>query len=309
MNKKYHKAIKIILFLVAFTLIAVGLIGTVFAYTLDPLESMNIYCWNCTTYDVVPVVHINETLGIYCSEGIIECNETIWSFNITNNATCTIHRDLLRGEAISNTNSSCDINVTCDKEKYGEFQNVKYPGILYLDKDNTTVLLNIIIKNFKGEDFWTWGPKIITPDEIISAEYPIDFTCPHEVITEVNMQTCAEYLDPILGEQNPMIYALATGQNDCTNKLSNCTAETIAATHTRQQCEIDLLTITDTNNECHGSVGKLNDEHREEINRLEGDYREYRLGTVTIYWFYLAVILIIGIGITGLYYLTSGGGF
>lgn len=301
MNKD-SRALQILIMIVAFTLILFGLIYSAFAYQIIPGNSIDIFCENCTAYGQTVQNHLNQTISVECLQG--SCNQTN-----TTNATCTIQKDLLRGEAIANKDGSCNINVTCDKENYGAFQDVKYPGVLYLKKDNKSVLLNIIIKNFKDEEFWRWGPKIITPEEIISAEYPIDFTCPHEVITEVNMQTCAEYLDPILGEQNPMIYALATGQNDCTNKLSNCTAETISSQKDLKECEIDLLAITDANNECHGIISEMQDDHRDEMDELELDYRDYRLSTVPIGWFWVSIILIVFWVIYIGYYLTSGGGF
>lgn len=186
------------------------------AYEINPGESLVVDCRNCS---VGTDIFINDIFPVDCIAGV--------NFTQTEtNATCKIHKDLQGGQFINNTGGSCDINITCDSSTCGRFQDVDYPTTISFRKTNgsSDVLVDILVKNFKDEQIQTWTESF-EPEKTVDATYKFDFICPHEIITDVNMQTCSKYLDPILGEQNPLIYALATGQNNCTNTVTRLQGE------------------------------------------------------------------------------------
>ena len=290
----------VVFFFIALALAFVAQAFYVQGYELNPADDMDIFCWNCTTFGLEPTIYLNQTINVMC---MADANQTVY------NGTCTIEKDMEGGEVIVNRDGNCDINVSCDSASCGRFQDVGYDGVLSVHKGNTSdsVYMDLVIDNFKGDEFFKWS-RVIDPDEIITAEYPINFECPHEIITEVSMQTCADYLDPILGSSNPLIYALATAQNNCTTQLVACQAETISIRNDLKDCEVDLVACTDSKDDVIAQQMREKDAYTAEINKLNAEHIAYAKSHVAgwhAYAFY--TLLIICILVVAAMFFSGGG--
>lgn len=290
-------------FIVVLIIILMALITGVNGYEINANDTLLIQCMNCS---VGAEEHINETISVTCLNNLT-CE------NPEYNATCKINKSLLGGQMVVNTEGPCDINVSCQADKYGNFQDLEYPTYITVLKNGDEFRINIEVMNFKNESIYNWTTNI-REEDVVEQKSRYSYICPHEVITEVNMQTCSEYLDPILGEQNPLIFALATGQNECTQQLIECNSEIEAERKVYldwkdkfedeqnlrvmyeedlEECEFDL------NNPVNGSCAK-------QVREVTDEYRDYKLATVPFQYFYATWIMALFIIIWVLYQVFSG---
>ena len=275
-----------------------ALIVDAFAYELDPYETLGVFCLNCTVFDTEPVFHQNESIEFTCHGDVVyNCSDY--------NATCKIQKDLVGGEVIVNKVPPCDINVTCDAAKCGEFQDISYPTYITVKKDEGFIKINIEVTDFNGISTKNWTTSF-QENSTVDQRDKYDFLCPHEVITETNMQTCSEYLDPILGEQNPMIYALATGQNDCTKAIVDCQSEMTSKNNDLKDCEVDLATYEKENEDCHARLSESQVDHKAEIQSMNIEHDQYIKATVPISWMWFAYFLIVVLVVLGLKMVLGG---
>lgn len=253
----------------------------------------------------------------YCSFGnqtnitdsmVINCvhdNSTCPTYNNTLNGTCYVDYDLIGGEKYNNTDGPCDVHVSCTSK--AKFQDFKYPTTIAIQRDNNTLDIGITVLDPNEEEFMTWTKSLVEKD-IVDLKYGFDFQCPHEVISDVNLQTCQEYLDPILGEQNPMIYALATGQNDCVSKLTNCTAQLVSCRNSDEKYEFKYIETKSSLDVCNARKQELeyelsdpNGQCMENVNEVQNKIR----GEANL-WFTTTIILGICVVIFVIYKLNEG---
>jgi hypothetical protein len=275
------------------------------AFQIPSGNSSIIYCENCTYLD-----------GMYAATNIsFDCLESECATADPINSTCSIIADLEGGEAIMNFEEPCGLNITCDSNRCGKFQEFEYLNKLEITKSSSEFKIDIEIFDHKEESVQNWSTSI-NQDDVVEQKSEFKYICPHEVITDVNMQTCATYLDDIMGETNPMIFALATGQNECTKMLRDCEtdkkAEQMAYLDWKDKFEIEqrarincVEDLEDAKFNLYNVSGSCYQNKKE----IEDMYARYRMTTVGNGWFYGFVVLFIINLIYGAWYLFGKGDF
>ena len=296
-NKKIAKACIVITVIAACSLAILVISQFVSAYDLATGDSVNVLCSNCTIWDVTPIHIKNNTVQFTCEDQLPDYDVV--------NGTCTIDKHLEDGENYAITDGPCDLNLTCGTGYGGNYMGMTYPGIISLIKDQNRIKIQVNVTDPNGEEVVNWK-KDLEQNDILNLQYPFNYICPHEVITSVNMQTCAEYLDPILGEQNPLIYSLATAQNNCTNQLMQSISEKTALSLAMTECQIRISQMTEDNENCHAQKASQYDELNRDIDELENEYLQYKLDTVSVNWMYAFVVALIIIVLIGFSYLFGG---
>jgi hypothetical protein len=253
-------------------------------------------CAACNNTNTTQYIYINQSCG-----------------NSTGCGQCSIHANLLPGQNTTLNMSPCDINVTCNGAAY---QNMRYPTLINIRKQNDTFLVSLSVQNYKNESYIDWSVPVGVRD-LVDQTHEFDFVCPQEVITETNMQTCSKYLEPLLNESSPLIWQLSTGQSECTKTLVNSLGNMSAQTQMANQWEKDYLQKYNQWADCSSQLEQcnynLNDPVNgacmQRVNNITQDYQKYKLATVGNGWMYLAIITWILLALYGANYLFRGGGF
>jgi len=167
----------------------------------------------------------------------LTCNSTNQTFNITcidNNCTnttcpqvgmCEINTSIFPGESYNNTEGVCDINLFCMQQpRYvGE---VYFPGVISIDKTGNSITVDIDIRNHEGGPYQR-NTYPAYYEDIISIEFPFNFSCPAELVTDVNFATCQKYLGAMINTSNPVLGALAISTSDLSQELVKCYGDII----------------------------------------------------------------------------------
>lgn len=188
-------------------LLLIALIAS--AYDIGGGDTLLIDCDNCSIGDFE---HENETISVNCL------------YAAGTNATCSVHKDLEGGEYIDINKSPCDVNVSCDATRCGRFQDVEYNTFIKVKKENETLKIQIEVYNFKDESVKNWTSSYDL-SSVVDQKDQFPYLCPQEVITEVNMQTCAQYLEKLYKGESVLAYESMIAASGCIKALSECQAD------------------------------------------------------------------------------------
>jgi hypothetical protein len=275
-----------------------ALIVDVFAYELEPYQDLDVKCHNCTVLGDMPYTHINETITFSCTGDVVyNCSDY--------NSTCKVTRDLEGGEVIVNKVPPCDINVTCDAAKCGEFQDISYPTYVTVKKDEGMVRINIEVVDFNGISISNWTTSF-QENATVDQRDKYEYLCKHEVITETNMQTCSQYFEEYAEGQDILTYESILAMSDCFGKLVEMEGQYISVNNDLKDCEVDLATYEKENEDCHARLSEAQVEHKAEVQSMNLEHNNYVKATVPITWMWFAYFLLVALALLGLKMVLGG---
>lgn len=256
------------------------LMPSVSAVSIDPGNSTE---YNCTG---------NESINITCTS----CNYT--NTTCPDYGQCSINTSIYPGDTYNNSDGVCDISLFCNKAPHYEGQ-VYFPGKISIDKNEANLTIDIEIRDQNGALY----QKMTYPayyQDILSIVYPFNFSCPAELVTEVNVQTCAKYMNEILNTSDPVLAALSLGQSSCTDKLVECygniAGHDAAADNFMQlynQEKVRSETINDSLAVCSNELYGWNGSCKTEIKELESE--KAQLASPLWMWGFWIVLVMLGV--------------
>lgn len=261
---------------------------------LNPGDTRNI---NCTEFCD------NETLEIQVND----CPEE----NATECGVCSIDTSLHWNQTYNNSEGPCDIKVHCEPMNLTQLGTVNFPTKMKVKKEGGSFQLSIDVHDKNDHVLESWVREI-SQEDVVEYAYEFNYTCPAELTTEVNMHTCAPFLENYFNVTDPVIFQIVTGQTLCMERLVECQSVKDSEIDQAHAWEQKYKSLLDEYNDIEAdyeacSMNLDYNNHNSTLYRTVKAVRNEKAGWVEPHWFWISIVLIILIAITLLYTFVGGG--
>jgi len=264
------------------------LMATVQAIEINPGDVRNFNCTeNCQ----------NGTLQVECAN-CPSCNVTNQTCGV-----CSIDRTLSWNETYTNNQTPCDLNIRCEAFNLTQMGKVNFPTRIKVKKDAGNFLLSIDVYDRYNNPMETWN-KQISEEDVVEYTYEFNYTCPAELTTDVNIETCSPFLESVFNTSNPMVFQMVTGQTLCMKNLVECQSKMEARSdvaHIWEQRYNLLLDqyndMEDLYNQCYLNMdySNRNGTLYKAVRATENKYYGWVPGIYAIgFWVLLVILILIG---------------
>lgn len=264
---------------IGLSLVSIGTICSVFAETIDPGNTTYIDCNNT-----------NETFGVTCNE-CPDCNLTCPDYGV-----CRINTSIYPGETYNYTEGVCELDIQCNATKQ-HIGLVYYPGIIEIKKTDDNITVDIDIRDYQNAPYQRNTYPSYYKD-ILNIQFPFNFSCPADLTTEVNLETCSKYLPQIWNRTDPIMATFSYAQSKCTDELTRCYGNIIGQEnradnyerlyHEENKKTLELTSqIEDMDYELNSDYGRCSNQTKSE----QVKFVKYQQSTVSGWWFWGFVVL------------------
>lgn len=237
------------------------------ALELDPGDVRNVNCTeNC----------INDSLQVSCANCPV-CNTTECGI-------CSIDRTLSWNETYNNSEGPCDLNIKCEPMNLTMMGRINFPSRIKVKKDSGNFILSIDVYDQNGMILESWN-KQISQEDVVEYSFEYNYTCPADLTTDVNMETCSPFLANVFNTTNPMVFQMVTGQTLCMQKLVDCQGERNQESDTANQWQQEYNRILnqyndmeDLYNNCYLELDY--DNPKSTVNKITSTVRAEKAGWV-----------------------------
>jgi hypothetical protein len=283
-------------------LLVLGLVSIgVLAEEIHPGNSTMV---NCT----------NETLGEYnitCSE----CPE----YNVTdceifeNVSICSIDQTIDPGEEFVMHGGVCDITVNAEECTLADTGDVYFPMDIITEQDeNGSLKITLDIYDNDNNLYQTWSKNIFRTSTVYQKDQ-VDFNCPADLTTDVNIGTCAKFFHSYLNESDPRlfpIYELSMGQSGATQALVSCQAQLMTKDNISdywqaqwEHCDSMFGVLDQEYNNARFELTDWNGTCAQQTREVMSDYNTFKLGVVPAFYMWTTWILVFLLIAGGLFYI------
>lgn len=238
--------------------------------------------FNCTEYC------INGTLNVTC-DNCPGCNTT----NVTC-PSCSIHTSLSWNQTYKNNETPCDIEIYCESMNLTQMGIVNFPARMKVKKDGGNFLLSIDVFDRNGMVLESWN-KQISEQDVVEYTYEYNYSCPAELTTNVNMETCAPFLENVFNTTNPMVFQMVTGQSVCMQRLVDCQSRMDSKSDVAHYWEREYNRILDQYNDMeslyNGCFLEMDyNNPNSTLRKAVLSTRQEKAGWVEPHWFGIAIL-------------------
>lgn len=188
---------------VIFGFMVLALATPVHAVDINPGDVRN---FNCSE------LCVNGTLGVSCAN----CPEQ----NLTC-GNCSVEKALHWNETYVNDDGPCNLEIYCEAMNLTQMGTVNFPTRIKVKKDGGNFFLSIDVYDRNNMILESWN-KQISEKDVVEYTYEYNYSCPAELSTDVNIETCSPFLETMFNTTNPMVFQMVTGQTLCMEKLVDC---------------------------------------------------------------------------------------
>lgn len=264
------------------------------AIEINPGDVRNVNCTeNC----------VNGSLPVSCA--------TCPQCNATECGVCSIDTELHWNETYNNTEGPCDIEIFCEPMNLSQMGKINFPSRIKIKKDSGNFQLSIDVYDQRDQILESWN-KQISQEDIVEFTYEFNYSCPADLTTDVNIETCSPFLETVFNTTNPMVFQLVTGQSACMQRLVECQSKMEARSDVahiwEQRYSLILDQYSDVEelyNDCFLQMDYNN--RNSTLYKAVATTRAEKAGWVEPHWFWLVIFMGIGYVFILMYEIFSGG--
>lgn len=254
----------------------------------------------------------NFNCSEFCTDGSLEVScASCPECNVTECGVCSIDATLEWNQTYNNTEEPCDLNIHCQEMNLTQMGIVYFPSRIKVRKDSGNFYLSVDVYNRNGMIENSWN-KQISEEDVVEYTYEYNYSCPAELTTNVNMETCAPFLSSYLNVSDPVMLQVFTGSTICMRNLVDCQSKMEARSDVAHLWEQRYNLILDQYNDieelyndCYLEMDFNN--HEGTLRKTVTAVRQEFSGFVPGVWVWYTGILFVLLVILGVYALFGGG--